>query len=216
MKRNLALFLQAVGVLALLALLVGGTLVLTAGYWLRMDDPPQKADAIVILAGDIRRAIHAADLYHQGLAPVVFVSRPKNDPPQALVDLGFDFPRQEDQMLQVLTRKGVPLEAVRVYGHDVLSTVEEAEALQHELGQGYPRLLVVTSSYHCRRAKLILSGILRRHELSMTPTPYERFDKKWWNHQLSAGAVVSEVAKFVFYYLGTPFRTDASRPAPAR
>ena len=216
MKRNLALFLQAVGVLALLALLVGGTLVLTAGYWLRMDDQPQKAEAIVILAGDIRRAIHAADLYHQGLAPVIFVSRPKHEPPQALVDLGFEFPLQEDQMLRVLAAKGVPLEAVRLYGHGVLSTVEEAEALQRELAQGYPRLLIVTSSYHCRRAKMVLSGILRGHELVMTPTPYERFDRKWWDDQRSSGAVVSEVAKFVFYFLGTPFRADASRPAPAR
>ena len=206
MKRALALFLQAVGALALLGLLVGGLLVLSAGWWLRMDDQPQKADAIVILAGDIRRAIHAADLYNQGLAPVIFVSRPKHEPPQALVDLGFAFPLQEDQMLQVLTLKGVPQGAVRVYGHDVLSTVEETETLQRELGQDHPRLLIVTSSYHCRRAKMILSGVLRGHELITSPTPYERFDKIWWNHQLSSVAVVTEVAKFVFYFLGTPFR----------
>ncbi|MDO9081895.1 MAG: YdcF family protein [Humidesulfovibrio sp.] len=213
MKRSLSLFLQAVGALTLLVLVVGGALVLSAGYWLRMDDEPKQADAIVILAGDIRRAIHAADLYRQGLAPVIYLSRPAHEPPQALCDLGFDCPLQQDQMLRVLWIKGVPPEAVRVYGQDVISTVEEGEHLARELGPERRTLLVVTSPYHCRRAKMILSGILRGHELIMTPTPYERFDRIWWRHQQSSGAVVSEVTKFVFAFLGTPFRAN---PAPAR
>ena len=206
-KQYFRLLLQCVGALSLLGLIVGGALVLTAGYWLRMDDAPRKADAIVILAGDIRRAIFAADLYHQGLAPVIYVSRPLEVPPQSLVDLGFEFSRQEDQMLRVLAAKGVPLQAVRVYGHDVQSTVEEGETLNRELGPQPKTLILVTSPFHCRRAKLILSGILNRHELIMPLTPYERFDKIWWNHQLSSVAVVSEVSKFAFYFLGTPFRT---------
>lgn len=212
MKRYLALFLQAVGALTLLGLMIGTTLVLTAGWWLRMDDQPRKADAIVILAGDPRRAIYAADLYRQGLAPAIYVSRPVHEPPQALCDLGFDCPRQEDQMLRVLAAMGVPLEAVRVYGNSLMSTVEEGESLARELGPEPKTLLVVTSPYHCRRAKMVLSGILRQHELIMPLTPYERFDKIWWRHQGSASAVVSEVAKFVFHYLGTPFR---AHPAAA-
>lgn len=208
MKRYFRVLLQCVGALSLLGLLVGAGLVLTAGYWLRMDDAPKKADAIVVLAGDIRRAIFAADLYHQGLAPVIYVSRPHEEPPQCLVDLGFDFARQEDQMLRVLAAKGVPLQAVRLYGHEVQSTMEEGESLSRELGPKPRTLLVVTSPFHCRRAKLILSGILRQHELVMPLTPYERFDKIWWNHQLSSVAVVTEVAKFAFYFLGTPFRAN--------
>lgn len=212
MKRFLARFLQTIGALTILGLVIGGALVVTAGWWLRLDDEPRKADAIVILSGELRRAVHAADLYNQGLAPLIYVSRTKHDPPQALCDLGFDCPRQENEMLRVLRAKGVPPEAVRIYGHDVISTVEEGEVLARELGATPKTLLVVTSSYHCRRAKMILSGILRQHEIIMSPTPYERFDRIWWNHQGSSGAVVSEVAKFVFHFLGTPFR---SRPAAA-
>lgn len=215
MKRLFAILLQLTGALTLFGLLVGGGLVLTAGLWLRMDDQPRQAAAIVVLAGDIRRAIHAADLYHQGHAPLIYVSSPRHDPPQALAELGWEFPLQEDQMRLVLSRKGVPDEAVRVYGQDLMSTVQEGEALRNELarnGQALGPLLVVTSPYHCRRAKLILSKMVRDRELIMTPTPYERFDVQWWAHQGSANAVVSEVAKFVFYALGTPFR---SRPAAA-
>jgi len=212
MKRHAALFLQVVGALTILGLVLGGALVLTAGYWLRMDDAPKKADAIVILAGDIHRAIHAADLYHQGLAPVILLGRPHQGDPDVLCGLGFPCPTQIESMERVLTAKGVPPGVLRLYGQDHMSTVEEAESLNRELGPQPRTLLVVTSPYHCRRARMILSGILRRHELVMTPTPYERFDAKWWAHQGSAAAVVSEVAKFVFYFLGTPFR---SRPAAA-
>ncbi len=209
MGKALRFILQALGALTLLGFALGAGLVLSAGLWLPVHDELQPADAIVILAGEPRRAIHAADLYHQGLAPLVYVSRPRFEPPQALCDLGFPCPRQEDLMLEVLERKGVPASAVRLYGRDLMSTVEEGEALRAELGPEKRRIIVVTSPYHCRRAKLILAPILRGHEIIMTPTPYERFDVKWWTHQGSAAAVVSETAKFVFYFLGTPFRSQA-------
>jgi len=212
MKRYLRLLLQCVGALTLLGLVVGGALVLTAGWWLRMDDAPKKADAIVILAGDIHRAIYAADLYHQGLAPVILLGRPYRGDPDVLCDLGFPCYTQEESVQQVLTAKGVPPGVLKMYGKDHMSTVEEGESLARELGPEPKTLIVVTSPYHCRRAKMILSGILRRHELIMPLTPYERFDRIWWRHQGSASAVVSEVAKFLFYFLGTPFR---SLPAAA-
>ncbi len=212
MKRRFALFLQAVGALTLFGLVAGGGLVLTAGWWLRMDDAPRKADAIVILAGDLHRAIYAADLYNQGLAPVIMLGRPYVDEPDPLCGLGFPCPSQVESMERVLRAKGVPEGVLKLYGHDHMSTVEEAESLERELGPKPRTLLIVTSPYHCRRAKMILSGILRSHELIMTPTPYERFDAIWWNHQGSAGAVVSEVAKFVFHFLGVPFR---AHPAAA-
>ncbi|MBA4358701.1 MAG: YdcF family protein [Desulfovibrio sp.] len=208
MKRYWALLLQGVGTLTLLALVLGGTLVLTAGYWLRMDEQPRKADAIVILAGRPQRAIHAADLYLRGLAPVILLGRPDPGDPDELCSLGFDCTPQEEQMAKVLRAKGVPEGVLKPYGKGFLSTVEEAEGLARELGPEPKVLLVVTSAYHCRRAKMILSSALRGHEIIMTPTPYERFDRQWWKHQNSAGAVVSEVAKFIFYFLGTPFRAN--------
>jgi len=212
MRRHFARFLQVVGALSLLGLVIGGALVLTAGYWLRMDDTPKKADAIVILAGDLHRAIFAADLYNQGLAPVIMLGRPHQGDPDPLCGLGFPCPTQAESMERVLRAKGVPPGVLKLYGKDHMSTVEEGESLARELGPEPKTLIIVTSPFHCRRAKMILSGILRQHELIMPLTPYERFDKLWWNHQLSSGAVVSEVAKFVFYFLGTPFR---AHPAAA-
>ncbi len=213
MKRFTALFLQALGALTLLGLVLAAALLLTAGWWLRMDDELKKADAIVILAGDVRRAIHAADLYNQGLAPVIYLGRTSMTDTDALCDLGFPCPTQEESMRQVLRAKGVPQEVLQLYGQEHISTVQEAESMGHEFGPELKTLIVVTSAFHCRRAKLILDSQLKGRELIMSPTPYVRFDVKWWEHQTSASAVATEVAKFVLYFLGTPFR---SRPLAAQ
>lgn len=211
MRRGLAVLLQLVGALTLLASVIGGGLALSAGLWLPMDDQPRQSAALVVMAGDIRRSLHAADLYHQGFAPVVYVARPRHEPSRELAELGWEFPTQEDESRLVLTRRGVPEEAVRVYGHDLLSTVEEVENLRAALrsdGVGPGPLLVVTSPYHCRRTAIILSRLIRDREILTSASPYERFEAKWWTHQESASVVIRELAKFAFYYLGTPFRSQ--------
>ena len=50
-----------------------------AATWLLQSDPVERADAIIVLAGDMRRSLHAADLFRQGYAPQVLVSRPARD-----------------------------------------------------------------------------------------------------------------------------------------
>lgn len=195
------------GAVSLLALLALAGLMATAGWWLPATDAPRPADAIVVLAGDVRRAVHGADLYLEGLAPAVYIARPCYDPPEPLCSLGLPCPRQEDEMRAVLLLKGVPPEAVRLYGDELLSTVEEAEAFARALPPEAKTVLVVTSPSHSRRAKLALAHVLPGRELVMCPTPHERFEREWWTHQGSAKAVVLELAKFAQYYLGQPFRT---------
>ena len=195
------------GAACLLALLALAGLMGTAGWWLPATDEPRPADAIVVLAGDVRRAVHGADLYLEGLAPAVYIGRPFYDPPEPLCSLGLPCPRQEDEMRAVLLLKGVPPEAVHVYGDELLSTVEEAEAFAHALPPQAKTVLVVTSPSHSRRAKVALAHVLPGRELVMSPTPHERFEREWWTHQGSAKAVVLELAKFAQYYLGQPFRT---------
>jgi len=195
------------GAACLLALVALAGLMATAGWWLPATDEPRPADAIVVLAGDVRRAVHGADLYLEGLAPAVYIARPFYDPPEPLCSLGLPCPRQEDEMRAVLLLKGVPPEAVRLYGDELLSTVEEAEAFARALPPEAKTVLVVTSPSHSRRAKLALAHVLPGRELVMCPTPHERFEREWWTHQGSAKAVVLELAKFAQYYLRQPFRT---------
>lgn len=65
----------AIGKLAIAALLIGAVLIWRAEAWLHVDVPLEHADVIVVLGGESgQRVIGAAELYHQGVAPKVFVT----------------------------------------------------------------------------------------------------------------------------------------------
>lgn len=67
--------LAVVGALSLVALVTGAVLVREAKAWLREESVPARADVIVVLGGESgQRVIGAAELYHAGVAPRVFVS----------------------------------------------------------------------------------------------------------------------------------------------
>ncbi|SNS27408.1 Uncharacterized SAM-binding protein YcdF, DUF218 family [Humidesulfovibrio mexicanus] len=198
------------GAASLLGLALCAGLMLCAGWWLPVHDAPGPADAIVIMGGDARRSAHGADLYLAGYAQAVYVARPFYDPPEPLCELGLPCPREEEVVQTVLSIKGVPRAATRLYGRELLSTVEEAEALARALPPEARTILVVTSPSHCRRALAVLRHELPGRTILMSPTPHERFEPKWWTHQASAKAVVLELAKFAQYYVGKPFRTGVS------
>ena len=65
----------AIGKLAVAALLIGAVLIWRAEAWLYVDVPLEHADVIVVLGGESgQRVIGAAELYHRGVAPKVFVT----------------------------------------------------------------------------------------------------------------------------------------------
>ena len=86
-------FFKVIGFVTVFCIFVGGTGIFLAGYWLQAGDEAElskKADAIVVLGGSYFRPLYAADLYNQGFAPVIYVSRPiepgwplQNPPPVA-------------------------------------------------------------------------------------------------------------------------------------
>lgn len=203
--------LQALGLLTLLGFLGGAAGLYFAAHWLRTDDRPESARAIVVLGGQYSRPFYGADLYNQGLAPLVLVSRPVPDPSAAhLEKIGIRLPEQGEVYREVLVRKGVPEAAIRFFGQDLVSTLEEAEVLARLLGPEPGTLLVVTSPSHTRRAKLIFEKALPRARILVLATPYEEFAPRWWTDFRSATAVTLETAKTLWMLFGSGFRsTDA-------
>jgi uncharacterized SAM-binding protein YcdF (DUF218 family) len=199
---------------ALFAFIGGGAALLTAGYWLVPAPAPLRpADAIVVLAGGYERSLHAADLYHQGLAPRIWVSHPARERgPRWLEQFGIVLPREEEIHQRLLRFRKVAPAHVELFGTGSLSTAEEALALRRRAGANPQRLIIVTSPTHVRRASLIIGNALRgQHvELQVVATPYERFDALWWRDQASARAVVLELAKLVHYYLGGRYLSAAA------
>ena len=105
--------------------------------FLVVEAPMATADAIVLLGGEPQgRPVEAARLYHLGVAPHVVV-----------VGTGDNASNR-----RVLSRSGVPAEAILIEPSSS-STLENATFVRPLLKRaGIRRVLLVTSSFHARRA----------------------------------------------------------------
>jgi uncharacterized SAM-binding protein YcdF (DUF218 family) len=120
-----------------------------AGEELIVEDTLEKSDAIILLSDDnfyADRATRAADLYRQNLAPVVVASGIRLRPYAGIAEL----------MTHDLVERGVPKERIVPFPHDADDTREEAAALNTLVAQkGWKSIIIVTSNYRTRRARLI-------------------------------------------------------------
>lgn len=202
-------FLKLVGALTLLATVLAGIGFFFAGTFLTQDDIPSVADAIVVLGGDYRRPMYAADLYKRGYATSIYVGRVIKSENELLIEkYGFSLPVQDAVYYRILTAGGVPPEAIRLYGTDLCSTLQESENLAARLGDGPGRLIVVTSPTHVMRARMIFKHSMPGWTVMVCSTPYESFPQRWWSSQETARNVLLESAKTLFYLLGGGFRSS--------
>jgi uncharacterized SAM-binding protein YcdF (DUF218 family) len=179
-----------------------------AGHLLVQEREPRPADIGVILAGKFTRAMYAADLYHQGLIPAIWITRPEREQGLAQLDeLGVPYPRQEEISRQVLLKKGVPADRIGFIGEGLVNTIAEARLVSRMLGAApqYRSVLVITSKFHVRRAEAIF-----RHVLASSPgvavvvvgTPYDRFvADRWWTDRDSARQIFFETAKLALFWV---------------
>jgi uncharacterized SAM-binding protein YcdF (DUF218 family) len=181
-----------------------------AGYWLKGDEKPVKSDAIIILAGTLTRSFYAADLYRQGYAPQVYISRPMRENSLSMLDeIGVSLPRLEDLNKEILLRKGVHEQNIHFFGQSSLSTIQEAEAAIKLFRGDSCKIIIVTSPYHVRRAKMIFKDNMKDCHFIVLGTPYEPFPEEWWTDQDAARNVLLETSKIIFYLLGGRFRSHA-------
>ena len=132
----------------LLAAYVFHPLYLSAlGRALIVDDPLEKADAILVLAGDTRRGdrvSHAVRLFHDGYAPVLVLSGTPMGWQTHAVDVG------RRQAIHL----GVPETQILAMPQDTDSTKEEAAVIVPLLqAKGFRTVILVSSSWHTARAK---------------------------------------------------------------
>ena len=162
----------------------------------------------MVLSGRFERSMYAADLYRQGYAPLVVLTEEVPHPSvQRLKTFGIHFPHPVEIHRRILQAKGVPENRIEVLGRIVLSTADEAIEIAARFSRPGGRLLVVTSPFHVRRARLIVARALegRGVTLAVCATPYEPFPDDWWRSQDAAGQVLLESAKLVFYLVGGRF-----------
>ena len=202
-----------------LMILVGGVAVLGAGAWLAADwltqgDAPVKADHLLVLAGDPLRAVYAAELYRDGFAQDVYLTRTlRPERFRTYDELGITFQSLEDITTAVLLKKGVAARDIHfIGGQPVVSTAEEARAAREFFTKsGATRLLIVTSPYHVRRAKMVFHDTMPEIAVAVVAAPYDRLPEKWWRDQAAARQVVLEFAKTAYYLVGGRFSSSNVR-----
>ena len=203
--------------LALSLILLGGVLALGtlawfATGWLNDGDAPVKADRMLVLAGEPARFVYAAELYRQGYAPEIYISKPARLPSYTIFDeLRIPFPRFEELYRAILVRKGVDDQHIHYLGEALLSTIEEARAMRElQAVSSRNSLLIVTSPYHVWRVKRVFRDALPGVAIAVVATPYERFPARWWTDQDTARNVLLEIAKIAFYLMGGRFMSSAA------
>jgi uncharacterized SAM-binding protein YcdF (DUF218 family) len=163
---------------------------------LRVAQPPQPADAIVVFAGGVgesgkagggyqERVKHAVDLYRAGLAPhLVFSS-------------GYAFVFQEAEVMKELAvALGLPPEAIWLETQ-AANTYENVAFTRRLLAaHGWHRVLLVSSPYHMRRAV----GTFRKTapEITVIPSPVK--DSQFYAHP--HGATLEQIRGILHEYAG--------------
>jgi uncharacterized SAM-binding protein YcdF (DUF218 family) len=178
-------------VLGILYLLREPVLRLT-GEILIVEADPAEADAIFILGDDnysADRATRAAELYRDRWAPHIVASGRYLRPYVTIADL----------MQRDLTERGVPAAAVLRLPSYAENTRQEANVLLRVTREKkWKRVLVVTSNYHSRRARLIFDRVFGGEaEVRLIPARDGTYDpKSWWRTRLGVKHFFSEAVSF--------------------
>ncbi len=159
-----------------------------AEQWV-VDEPAGHADAIILLGDDnffADRATHAAELFRQGVAPLVVASGRRLRPSAGISEL----------LEHDLVERGVPKESILKFSQDSDSTLDEAGALGRLAKQrGWKSVTLVTSNYDTRRALYIFrKSFPPGVAVSVSSARDGDFDaENWWTKRKSMKLLITEV-----------------------
>jgi uncharacterized SAM-binding protein YcdF (DUF218 family) len=144
------------------------------GNFLVKAGPPQKADVVLVLAGDNfgRRILAGAELVKQGWAPKAMISGPSGNYGYFDCDLAIPF----------AVKAGYPESYFIHLEHNGRSTEEEAYAAAAKLRtMGVKKVILVTSNYHTRRSGKIFHRVAPDIQFFVVAAPDEYFKPDtWW------------------------------------
>jgi uncharacterized SAM-binding protein YcdF (DUF218 family) len=198
-------------VLLVLALLASGGVwaFRHVGTWLVVQDPLEPAHAIVVLSGRMPlRALQAAEIYRQGYAAQVWITRPVS-PAEQLEQMHINFVGEEFYNEKALMAQGVPRDAIRVLERPTTNTEDEVEAIAAALRRaGGSKAILVTSMPHTRRVKTIWKALVGEAPRAIVRyAPQDEYDGAyWWRNTHDAYDVAREVLGLGNAWAGFPSR----------
>jgi uncharacterized SAM-binding protein YcdF (DUF218 family) len=194
--------------LALTLVVLAASAMLGAGHMVAREDPLQKADAIYVLGGSwIQRWLEAADLYREGYAPRVVISRGTvSEGERELARRGVRLPGEGDMgRTAMITYLKVPAGDVEVLRTDVDNTAQEATAIAPIVAERHwRRIIVITDRASTRRAGFAMRRVLGPDvDIIMRAPRIDSFPPSgWWKQRANFRTVFYEAPKLLAYWLG--------------
>jgi len=177
-----------VGIVLMIGLGVVG--LAAVGRALAVEDPLEKADAIVAISGDTgARANTAIALWKQGYAPLIVFSGAAIDP---------DSVSSAEIMRREALRQGVPESATLIEPTSTTTEENASEVAKLMVQRKVRSAILVTSPYHQRRAALLFersfepAGLLLRNYPARDP---EWDPDLWWLRDPLRSRTLVELAK---------------------
>lgn len=205
MSQGLGRFITGFLLGAAVMFLVGVGALIGIGHSLRVEDPLERADAIVAISGDTGPRVRAAvSLWMQGYGDVLIFAGGARDPAS---------PSSGELMKRQAIAFGVPEDAI-IVEPESKTTDENAirvAALMRE--QGLESAILVTSSFHQRRASMHFAREFERHGLTFRNRPADdpSWDPTlWWTKESSRQITLVELAKIAIEAFDGRFERPAT------
>jgi uncharacterized SAM-binding protein YcdF (DUF218 family) len=182
---------------------------LFVGRWLVLEDPLEKAQAIVVLSGRMPlRAMEAAKLYREGYAPKVWLTH-STEPGASLNAMGVSYIGEDVYNVQVLMHEGVPADAIHLLEPPIINTADELAAVSTALAEEKGgTVIIVTSKVHTRRVRILWNRLAAgRGRTLIRAASNDSFEpRRWWRTTGDALDVVREFLGILNAWAGMPLR----------
>ena len=171
------------------------------GEILDISEPPQNADAIVVLGGDWEgfRIKKALSLYQKGFAKNIIVNEFSD------FDIQTEGKRAKTES-EFLILNHVPKENI-LFLYNAGNTMYELHALKSlAVSKGFHRLIIVSAPPHLRRVKILAENAAEFQKAGVSLI-YAGSDPSWWHpdgwykNKTSRIFVISEVIKITSNYI---------------
>ena len=179
------------------------------GRWLVVEDPLDRSDAIVVLSGGLPyRAMEAAKIFHQGIAPQVWLTQPANTS-DVLSRMSIPFEGEEGYSRSVLIYEGVPDSDIRILTPVIVNTEDEERTIIAEMQATHAsRVILVTSPPHTRRVRTLWRHLAPAGlTLIVRGASEDEYDADhWWRTTRDALSVMRETLGLLNAWAGLPVR----------
>lgn len=201
--------------IVLFSLVVFGFIFFKAGVYLNLNKQSVSSSGSLafLLVGVLQdRTLALAELYKLGKVDSVVYAKTKDTDFKYLDSLGINVCRDTDKINLALIKLGIPSKKIIQLESQNRSSIDEANVLRNYLSvhQDINKVTLVTSSYHSRRAYLIVKNRLKSLNRSVTidvyPNSFTNSNlKQWWKSKEDAVFVVTEYMKILSFLLWEQF-----------